>query len=153
MANDLDMAVDLNDPYMLKPLFLTELAFAESDSEEEDEEDPQQPFPRSGHRIVCIGNHSVYAFGGYNPDMPNGQSRLFGEMWQFDLNNYRWTQVLGPNDPGMPPELASMSMCASGKFILVTPRIYYAISEMVNSIPFISDIRWLRSSLWPQQFE
>lgn len=119
-----DMAVDPNDPYMLKPLFLTELAFAESDDSDDEEEDPQQPHPRSGHRIVCIGNHSVYAFGGYNPQMRDGQRTLFGEMWRFDLTNYRWTQVLGPNDPGMPEELASMSMCASGNYILVSqPRI------------------------------
>ena len=119
MAEDFDMAVDLNDPYMLKPLFLTELAFVPDDDDESDEDDPQQPYPRSGHRIVCIGNHSLYAFGGYNPEMRNGQSTLFCELWRFDLTNYRWTQVLGPNDPGMPQELASMSMVASGQYILV----------------------------------
>lgn len=119
MADDLDSAIDLSDPYMLKPLFLTELAFAESeDSSESEEDDPHQPFPRSGHRIVCIDNN-VYAFGGYNPDIRNGQTPLFGELWKFDLNSYRWTQVLGPSDPGMPEELASPSMCVSGKYILV----------------------------------
>lgn len=118
MTDDVDVAIDLNDPYLLKPLFLTELAFADSDSDEDqDDTDPQQPQPRSGHRIVCIGNHSVYAFGGYNP-VADGRM-LFGELWRFDLNSYRWHQVLGPDHPGMPQELASMAMCASGNYILV----------------------------------
>lgn len=120
MADDLDSPVDLSNPYMLKPLFLTELAFADhcDDSDSDEEEDPQQPYPRSGHRIVSIDN-SIYAFGGYNPEMRVGQSQLFAELWRFDLSSYRWTQVLGPDDPGMPQELASTAMCVSGKYILV----------------------------------
>lgn len=128
MTDDVQRTVDLNDPYVLKPLFLTELAFAESDEDDADEDSQQQqPFPRSGHRIVCIGSHSLYAFGGYNPVTRRGQSNLFGEMWRFDLTNYRWTQVLGPNCPNMPQELASMSMCASGNYILVRRRHYATI--------------------------
>lgn len=119
MAEDNDVLVDPNKPYTLKPLFLTEIAFPE-DSEDEDEIylNSEQPYPRSGHRIVCIGNHSIYSFGGYNPEI--GEERtLFGELWRFDLLSYRWTQVLGPEDAGMPNELASMTMCVSGNYILV----------------------------------
>lgn len=119
MAEDNDVLVDPNKPYTLKPLFLTEIAFPE-DSEDEDEIylNSEQPYPRSGHRIVCIGNHSIYSFGGYNPEI--GEDRtLFGELWRFDLLSYRWTQVLGPEDAGMPNELASMTMCVSGNYILV----------------------------------
>lgn len=131
---------DPNKPFALKPLLLTEIAFPEdSDSDEDDIYlNTEQPYPRSGHRIVCIGNHSIYSFGGYNPEIEDDRT-LFGELWRFDLLSYRWTQELGPKDAGMPNELASMTMCASGNYILVRgarERFNYQSFIYILSFPF-----------------
>lgn len=108
---------DWSKPYMFKPLCLTEIAYPESDSDTDDEEPGDNPRPRSGHRVVCIGNN-IYSFGGYDPQNSGGPT-LFGELWRFDLVQYRWSRLLGPEDPGMPEELASMAICTSGNYILV----------------------------------
>lgn len=115
-----DNEVDPREPYLLKPISLTEILSPDQDDDDMDEDDADQPYPRSGHRIVCIGNHSIYSFGGYNPEIGGGRTLLCRELWKFDLVNYRWTRLLGPEDPSIPDELASMAMCASGNYILVS---------------------------------
>ncbi len=83
------------------------------------------PSPRASHSALLRGQTEMYIFGGRDED-----NEKLNDLWVFNLDTLRWTQVKPVNQPPTPRCGHSASMYGGGDMMMVFGGIYEVTKEL-----------------------